>query len=208
MTATVIPRRSPRMGSLTSVTFQRYRYFSVASGTRDGPLPHHVTNTPAEPHLAHGESSLIVRAIQKDSVVLEYSSRGKTYVPYRRQFRVRERPPCCRESRYLRPQGRCLGDNRQASLSGHEMGQGTHGGEARLGARPALGPHQIVRAVAARSKTVDRPGRCRFITFGVMWGGETCPNQTPPPRAPMEPSSPREGSAQERLAQGVRAFRD
>jgi hypothetical protein len=61
------------------------------------------------------------------------------------------------------------------------VGQGTHGGEARLGARPALGPHQIVRAVAARSKTVDRPGRCRFITFGVMWGGETCPNQTPPP---------------------------
>ena len=185
MTATVIPRRSPRMGSLTSVTFQRYRYFSVASGTRDGPLPHHVTNTPAEPHLAHGESSLIVRAIQKDSVVPEYSSRGKTYVPYRRQFRVRERPPCRRESRYLRHQGRCLGDNRQACLSGHEGGsQGTHGGEARLGARPALGPHQIVRAVAARSKTVDRPGRCRFITFGVMWGGETCPNQTPPPPGP------------------------
>jgi len=110
------------MGSLTSVTFQRYRYFSVASGTRDGPLPHHVTNTPAEPHLAHGESSLIVRAIQKDSVVLKYSSRGKTYVPYRRQFRVRERPPCRRESRYLRHQGRCLGDNRQACLSGHEGG--------------------------------------------------------------------------------------
>jgi hypothetical protein len=64
---------------------------------------------------------------------------------------------------------------------GMRVGQGTHGGEARLGARPALGPHQIVRAVAARSKTVDRPGRCRFITFGVMWGGETCPNQTPPP---------------------------
>jgi hypothetical protein len=123
VTATVIPRRgSPRMGSLTSVTFQRYRYFSVASGTRDGPLPHHVTNTPAEPHLAHGESSLIVRAIQKDSVVLKYSSRGKTYVPYRRQFRVRERPPCRRESRYLRHQGRCLGDNRQACLSGHEGG--------------------------------------------------------------------------------------
>jgi hypothetical protein len=62
--------------------------------SRDGPLPNHVTNTPAEPHLAHGESPLIVRAIQKDSVVLKYSSRGTTYGPYRRQFRVRERLPC------------------------------------------------------------------------------------------------------------------
>jgi hypothetical protein len=43
--------------------------FSVASGTRDGPLPNHVTNTPAGPHLAHGESSVIVKAIQKDSVL-------------------------------------------------------------------------------------------------------------------------------------------
>jgi hypothetical protein len=34
------------------------------------------------------------------------------------------------------------------------------------------------------------------------------PESNPAPRAPMEPSSPREGSAQERLAQGVRAFRD
>jgi hypothetical protein len=32
---------------------------------------------------------LILRAIQKDSVALKYSSRGMTYVPYRRQFRVR-----------------------------------------------------------------------------------------------------------------------
>ena len=35
-----------------------------------------------------------LRAIQKDSVVLKYSSRGTTYVPYRRQFRWRERLPC------------------------------------------------------------------------------------------------------------------
>ena len=67
---------------------------AAAIFSRDGPLPNHVTNTPAEPHLAHGESPLIVRAIQKDSVVLKYSSRGTTYGPYRRQFRVRERLPC------------------------------------------------------------------------------------------------------------------
>ena len=41
----------------------------------------------------HGVS-LVGSAIQKDSVVLKYSSRGPTYIPYLRQSRCRERLPC------------------------------------------------------------------------------------------------------------------
>ena len=122
--------------------------------------------------------------------------------------RVRERPPCCRESRYLRHQGRCLGDNRQASLSGHEGGSrhAWRRGAAWSAPRPWAAPD----CEGCRGPVQDGGSSWTVPVYHFRCdvGRGDLPESNPAPRAPMEPSSPREGSAQERLAQGVRAFRD